>query len=676
MQAFLTSIGAHPQLALAVILLTAFLESLAFIGTAIPAAIVMFTGGALIGAGLLDLWPTLGAALLGAVAGDGLSYELGRHQAARIRNARLLARYAGALARGERFVHEHGGKSILLARFVAPMRAVVPIMAGVAAMPRVRFYLANILSAALWAPAHILPGLVFGASLRVAEAVTARLGLLLLLVAALLWLSMRLARAATGLLLPLLRQARARLVAWAAASRPHAIARLVLFFLDPRKPQSELLLMLALLLLGSGWLFLGILEDVLTHDKLVQVDVAVFHFLNGLRTSIADRVMLALAGLGSVAVLLPLSVLVAAWLALRRCWRTLVYWLAALLFSQLLVALLKVALARPSPFPGDAAQGFEQFSFPSGHSAAGAVIYGFLAFLLARRQPLSARATAYGTAAAVVTLIGLAHLYLGTHWLSDVLGGICLGLAWVALLAMLYTHYGIDENLHRAQLGALAAALLLLYAPWRIGVQMPDQLARYAPHTPLARLSAADWQSGGWRQLPRRRTETGGSSEECFSLQWADSAAGIARQLQEAGWTAAPDWSLHTALRWLLPGTPLIALPVLPKFDRGRESRLAFIHRSPEHDERVTLRLWRSDFVLPAPVAPHAVPLWYGALYREEFKHPLRLLTLYRTRASVAPARMPLAAAGNTDQIRQLRKTGAPERDCASVWLVAPSPLR
>src|SRR4051794_16809791 len=129
MHALLDTISAYPHIALAVIFVTAFLESAAFIGTIIPAGVVMFTGGALIGAGVLDVWLTLGLAFLGAVAGDALSYELGRYHAARIRASRFVARHARAFNRGEQFVERYGGKSVLLARFIAPVRAVVPVIA-------------------------------------------------------------------------------------------------------------------------------------------------------------------------------------------------------------------------------------------------------------------------------------------------------------------------------------------------------------------------------------------------------------------------------------------------------------------------------------------------------------------------------------------------------------------
>jgi len=163
MHAWLASIGAHPYLVLAVVFGVACAESLAVVGTFVPAGIVMFAAGALIGAGALNGWVTLAIGALGAVAGDGISYELGHRYHREVRSWWMAKGHEAVWERGERFVQRHGGKSIVLARFFAPVRAIVPLVVGASHMPRRRFYPINIASALAWSPAHIGPGIVFGA---------------------------------------------------------------------------------------------------------------------------------------------------------------------------------------------------------------------------------------------------------------------------------------------------------------------------------------------------------------------------------------------------------------------------------------------------------------------------------------------------------------------------------
>src|ERR1700687_5812902 len=130
MHAWLVSLGAHPDLVLAVVFGVACAESLAVIGTFVPAGLVMFAAGALIGAGALNGWATLAVAALGAVAGDGISYELGRRYHREVRAWCAAEGPEASYARGERFVQQHGGTSIVLARFFAPVRAIVPLVVG------------------------------------------------------------------------------------------------------------------------------------------------------------------------------------------------------------------------------------------------------------------------------------------------------------------------------------------------------------------------------------------------------------------------------------------------------------------------------------------------------------------------------------------------------------------
>jgi membrane protein DedA with SNARE-associated domain/membrane-associated phospholipid phosphatase len=638
LQALLAHIGAHPHIVLLSVFLVAFLESVAFIGTLVPAAIVMFTAGALIGAGALDLWITLGVATLGAIAGDGLSYELGRAYSHRIKSWRIVRRYADALARAQQFIQRHGGKSILLARFLAPVRATVPVVAGIACLPRVKFYVVNVVSAVLWAAVHILPGVLFGASMRIAEAVTARLAVVLIIIAALLWFVVWLVRIGARFILPELRSLRDHVVLWAA--RRHSLpARTIIYFFDPNRAESQVLLLLAFLLLGSAWVFFGILEDVVGRDELVRVDLSVFNFLQSLRTSAIDHIMVAISGLGGVYVLLPLAIVVLFWLAVRRCWHTAGYWLAVVGSYEVLVQFLKYTLARERPMDLYGHRAIEQFSFPSGHATSSMVVYGFLAFLLSRKQTANVRVAIMATAAIVVAMIGFSRVYLGAHWLSDVLAGFALGLAWVALLAGVYTHYGIAEDVQPGKLMIVVAATLLLSGSWYIKYHYPADLAMYKFRREQHVLPVQQWITSGWRQLPLHRVEISGDVEEPFTLQWADSASGIARSMGSAGWQAAPEWSLQTALLWLVPEAPVKDLPVLPKFNQGSSSHLAFVYFDPGQPmARIVLRLWRSHFLVSNPAGGQPLPIWYGAIYREQFRRPLHLLTVAVTvDAGLAP---------------------------------------
>jgi membrane protein DedA with SNARE-associated domain len=108
------------------------------------------------------------AATVGAIIGDGLSFWLGHRYHREILSLWPLNRYPELIARSEAFFSRHGDKSVFLARFIAVVRAFVPLVAGILGMSPRQFYAANILSALAWAPAHVFPGVLLGMAVSLA----------------------------------------------------------------------------------------------------------------------------------------------------------------------------------------------------------------------------------------------------------------------------------------------------------------------------------------------------------------------------------------------------------------------------------------------------------------------------------------------------------------------------
>ena len=181
-------IQAHPAWSGLVVFLTALAESLALVGIVFPGAMMMFGFGALVAAGAMALWPTLAYAIVGAIAGDGLSYWLGRHYQEQLSGLWPFSRYPDLLEKGKAFFKRHGGKSIIFGRFVGPVRPVIPVVAGMLLMPASRFIAVNVISALAWGPAYLLPGVIFGASLGLAAEVASRLVIVIALFVGVLWL--------------------------------------------------------------------------------------------------------------------------------------------------------------------------------------------------------------------------------------------------------------------------------------------------------------------------------------------------------------------------------------------------------------------------------------------------------------------------------------------------------
>jgi membrane protein DedA with SNARE-associated domain len=129
----------------------AFGESLAFISLLIPAWGALVAIGALIGPSDINFWPVWIAASLGAACGDWLSYWIGLKLEHSVAHIWPLSRHPDLIPRGEAFMKKWGMPGIFIGRFFGPLRAAVPLIAGIFEMPYWRFQLANFSSAFVWA---------------------------------------------------------------------------------------------------------------------------------------------------------------------------------------------------------------------------------------------------------------------------------------------------------------------------------------------------------------------------------------------------------------------------------------------------------------------------------------------------------------------------------------------
>ena len=151
-------IETHQAWAGVVVGLLAFGESLILIGILLPGTTVLVIVGGLVGAGLIHPLPVVLAAIVGASLGDVVSYYLGTWLGRGVVHKWPLNRHRQEVARARLFFRRYGFAAIFLGRFFGPVRATVPLVAGMMGMNRSRFQLANILSALVWAPAILMPG--------------------------------------------------------------------------------------------------------------------------------------------------------------------------------------------------------------------------------------------------------------------------------------------------------------------------------------------------------------------------------------------------------------------------------------------------------------------------------------------------------------------------------------
>jgi membrane protein DedA with SNARE-associated domain len=153
-------VSAHAWLAYLTLFLAALLEAVPIVGSVIPGSTIILALSALVPGGELRLEWVLAAAVAGALLGDGSAFWIGHRSQREILNAWPMANYPSVVAQSEAFFHRWGVLAVFFARFVPPIRAFVPITAGALGMQPWRFYPVNAAAILLWAPAHVLPGVL------------------------------------------------------------------------------------------------------------------------------------------------------------------------------------------------------------------------------------------------------------------------------------------------------------------------------------------------------------------------------------------------------------------------------------------------------------------------------------------------------------------------------------
>jgi len=592
----------NPDMAGLTIGLVAFLEGLALVGILIPGIIILFGFGTLIGLGVLDLASVWVWCSVGAILGDGISFWIGYYFKDHLRDIWPFNRFSDLIDQGEQFFKRHGLKSILIGRFVGPVRPVMPVVAGMLSMDIKRYVPANILAGILWAPAYLLPGVVFGASIELAKAVALRLALLLVLGGALAWGISWIINRSYNYLLPRSSKMLAYALRWS-QRHPH-LGRFARPLVDPTRPESGTLALFAFsLIIGAcGLLYLSIALPIA--GGVPKSDQYLLSVFASLRTPWADASMLFFSGLGDIQVLLPASGLVLIWLLWRRRWLAFNHWLAALGFGFLLSVgiqqVLSLALSRSIGSTTSA-------DLTSSHFTMSVVVYGFFAVLIGRELPSRRRVWPYVLTAFLVTAIAFSRLYFAAHWPSDMLAGLFAGVLWVAILGIAYRRrirrpYWMAPPTAIFFFGIFVASTL-----YGINRELPDQLKSHL-HI-QQRIEQSIWHQQGINGLePQQSFLWATLNQSNHNLEIAGTLQSIEHQLVASGWESSEKLNWSFIFQMLQPNPSQDSLALLPASYRGQREALLMRKTNSSNEQTFwVLRIWPSHISLK-----DGTPLWVG----------------------------------------------------------------
>ena len=220
-----------------------------------------------------------------------------------------------------------------------------------------------------------------------------------------------------------------------------------------RRRNTQRVILYVVLLAASVLAFLRLAEDYVTNDPIVRMDRSVARWLHAHTTGPLVDVLEAVTAAGSTIFLAAATLTAGALLAARRRFSGVLLLLLVFVGGALVNVALKHGFERPRPpFADELAGGAEGFSFPSGHANVSIAVYGALVIVMLRDLASRAARIACVVAAVVlVTLIGFSRLYLGAHYLSDVLAGFAAGIAWLMLCLLAVAAYEARSSLRRRE---------------------------------------------------------------------------------------------------------------------------------------------------------------------------------------------------------------------------------
>ncbi len=584
-----------------VVFLISLGESLAVVGLFIPGTVVMFGIGALVAMGGMNLWDTLLWSIAGAIVGDGISFWIGHHYREAMRSMYPFNRHPEWLTRAEVFFARHGGKSVVFGRFAGPVRPIIPVVAGMMGMTPARFYVVNVISALLWAPSYILPGVVLGASLSVAAGVTTRLAILVVIVIGIVWF--------TGWLVGrTYRQL-----------QPQAYQLMAHFFQKHFPNQSDvyILVELGIILIIAAGLFVMLL----IWQRPLSLDSQVYFLFQNLRTPWADHLMVFVTSLGTFTANLWIASFGFGWLIWQQHWRALGYWIAALAFGVLTATILHSLM--PLFPPTLSLEEGKPLFFQQVDLTMGVLLYGFWAVLIELELSTFWRFIPYTLVSTWIVGELIASLYLAQYWLSDGLVNIALSLIWVAFLGLAYRRRPTSSVRYLKLSAALMTGIIAMSA-WHFSFHHTETVNRHVVEYPIFYLNSEQWWQQDWDQLPSNRVDWAGEAVQPFTVQYAGDLDFLREHLLTQGWQDSPAFTAAATLQWLNPDPKINELPVLPKVHDGQHEILQLM--KIDGSSRWILRLWKTYTILS-----NQKPVWAGQVTRETLKKSLEIIILPRT---------------------------------------------
>jgi len=602
------------------VLVMSFVESLAFIGILVPGIIILFGLGALISLGSLDMLPIWLWGSVGAFAGDFVSYAIGRRYRDHLPEVWPFSKFPRMLERGRHYFNVHGPKSVVVGRFIGPLRPVIPVTAGMLGLSTRRFLMVDIPACIAWTPSYLIPGMLFGASLELASEYAGRLSLVLVIGAVVLWLTWWIIWTAYELLASRSARWMRHAIRWL---RRHPVFRRIAGpLLDSNQPEVLSITMMGLLLVLIFWAMgmLLLLSPFSASPQAIDQTVQVYSL--SLRNHIADPLMVALTQLSRPWVLIPTSMALLLWLIGAGLQKAALHWLVAMGGGVILQILIGWSL-RATPLLSEA--GFKAIYHPSAALTLVTVVLGYFAVMVAREIARRKRKWPYVIVGLLLSLLVLARLYLGLDWLSGALMGVALGMAWTFVVGIAYRQRAV-RPFNGLVASLIFFGMLIATFAWQVDKNLDSDLAALKLPLPQSEMTELNWWESEWQKLPLERTQSRSGVARNFNFQFAGEATDFARILAAHGWQEAQPANWRWAILSINPEPTGLTLPPLKRDYLGHADILLLHRLGDDLFTQETIRLWDSGIRL----TPSGQTVYLGQLSGGVLVQRMKLFSYWR----------------------------------------------
>lgn len=585
-------IEAHPYWGQFFTFFIAFLESLAVIGTIIPGSVTMTAVGALVGAAIFPPTLTITMASLGALTGDWLGYWFGRCYANEIRDFKFFRPYVKWFDSGESFFYKHGGKSVIIGRFCGPIRSFIPMIAGILHMHPLRFMVAVIPAAISWAIVYMFPGILLGAlSVEMPAGMATKFILWALLGIFLIWLSTVLVKLFFQTAWTLFDNRTQQFWFWLKENKRYNWFTNILA--NPSEPDRHRQLGLLLITFFAAILFGILTYQVLHQGTLTYFNKPIFNLLASIHTTKIDKIVILITTLGDTKVILTIAGLITIVFALFKFWRTCFHWIfntCLVFFSGVVVKLLFYS-ARPISIDLES-------SFPSGHTLKVFGILGFLAVIIGTHLPKEKKKIPYTIVAYITLALAFSRLYLGAHWLTDVIGSMLLALACISITSISYRRNFL-KPFPIVKISLILGSIIL--SVWGIfaTVLFEKNVEKYKHEIPEITLATSTWWNDGDDNIPAYRLNRYGNPKVPLNIQWYSDISMIKSDLENKGWKTLPSGgNFKDTISRLSESQNGIRLPLLSQLYLNQPPLLIMIKTDETKKPKYIIRLWESGILL------------------------------------------------------------------------------